>query len=76
MSTPTEIVRRFDEVRRIVGDLNDLVRALRIQPLRKYGVKREDFPAIIEKAKAANSMKGNPLRLRDRELLRILEDAV
>ena len=76
VSTPTEIVRRFDEVRRIVGDLNDLVRALRIQPLRKYGVKREDFPAIIEKAKAANSMKGNPLRLRDRELLRILEDAV
>jgi alcohol dehydrogenase class IV len=76
VSTPTEIVRRFDEVRRIVGDLNDLVRALKIQPLRKYGVKREDFPAIIEKAKAANSMKGNPLRLRDRELQRILEDAV
>jgi len=36
------------------------VQALRISPLRRYGVKREEFPSIIEKAKASNSMKGNP----------------
>ena len=76
VSAPTEIVRRFDEVPRIVGDLSELVRALKIPPLRQYGVKREDFPAIIEKAKASNSMKGNPLLLRDQELRRILEGAL
>ena len=65
VSAPTEIVRRFDEVRRIVGDLGELARALKIPPLREHGVKREDFPSIIEKAKASSSMKGNPLPLRD-----------
>jgi len=76
VSAPTEIVRRFDEVRRIVGDLDELVRALRIPPLRQYGVKAEDFSAIIERAKATSSMKGNPLPLRDAELREILRRAL
>jgi alcohol dehydrogenase class IV len=76
VSAPTEIVRRFDEVRRIVGDFGELVRALKIPPLRQYGVKREDFAAIVEKAKATSSMKGNPLPLRDEELREILERAL
>ena len=76
VSAPTEIVRRFDEVRRIVGDLGELVRALKIPPLRLYGVKREDFASIIEKAKATSSMKGNPLPLRDEELREILAGAL
>jgi len=76
VSAPTEIVRRFDEVRRIVGELGELVRALKIPPLRQYGVKREDFASIIEKAKASSSMKGNPLPLRDEELREILERAL
>ncbi len=76
VSTPTEIVRRFDEVRRIIGDLGELVRALKIQPLRKHGVKREHFPTIIEKAKATSSMKGNPVVLPDERLREILEQAL
>jgi alcohol dehydrogenase class IV len=76
VSAPTEIVRRFEEVAQIVGDLGELVRALKISPLRQYGVKREDFPEIIEKAKLSNSMKGNPLPLRDEELREILERAL
>lgn len=76
VSAPTEIVGRFNEVRRIVGDLDELVRALRIPPLRQYGVKREHFATIIEKAKATSSMKGNPLPLRDEELRKILEHAL
>ena len=76
VSTPTEIVRRFDEVRRIVGDLGELVRALKVPSLRKHGVKREHFPAIIEKAKAASSMKGNPVVLADEQLREILEQAL
>jgi alcohol dehydrogenase class IV len=76
VSAPTEIVGRFEEVAKIVGDTGELVRALKISPLRKYGVKREDFPEIIEKAKTSNSMKGNPLVLRDEELREILERAL
>jgi alcohol dehydrogenase class IV len=76
VSTPTEIVRRFDEVRRIVGDLGELVRALKIPPLRKHGVKREHFPMIIEKAKATSSMKGNPVVLPDERLREVLEQAL
>ena len=76
VSAPTEIVRRFDEVRRIVGDLGELVKALRIPPLRQYGMKREDFASIIEKAKATSSMKGNPLPLRDGDLREIVERAM
>jgi alcohol dehydrogenase class IV len=76
VSASTEVVRRFEEVHRIVGDLNGLVEALEIPPLRQYGVKREDFPAIIEKAKASNSMKSNPVVLRDEELREVLERAL
>jgi alcohol dehydrogenase class IV len=76
VSDTTEIVRRFEEVTQIVGDLGELVRVLKIPPLRQYGVKREDFPEIIEKAKTSNSMKGNPLTLRNEELQEILERAL
>lgn len=76
VSAPTEIVRRFEEVTQLIGDLGELVQALKISPLREYGVKREDFPEIIEKAKLSNSMKGNPLPLRDEEFREILERAL
>jgi alcohol dehydrogenase class IV len=64
---------RFEEVNRIVGDIGELARALDIPPLRQYGVTRGDFPSIIEKSKASNGMKGNPVVLRDEELGEILE---
>jgi alcohol dehydrogenase class IV len=69
-------MQRFEEVRRIVGDTGELVRTLDIPPLRRHGVKREDFAEIIKKAKASSSMKGNPLPLRDEELQEILERAL
>jgi alcohol dehydrogenase class IV len=64
---------KLEEVRRIVGDLGELVQALKTPPLRQYGVTRGDLPSIIEKTKASNSMKGNPVALRDEELREILE---
>jgi alcohol dehydrogenase class IV len=76
VSAPTEIVKRFEEVAKTVGDLGELVRALKIPPLRQYGVKRGDFAAIIERSKSSSSMKGNPLPLRDEELREILERAL
>jgi alcohol dehydrogenase class IV len=70
------VISRFEQVRRAMGDLNALVQALKIPPLRTYGVMRENFPEIIEKAKASNSMKGNPVVLHDDELREILERAL
>ena len=76
VSAPTEIVGRFEEVANIVGDLGELVGALKIPPLRQYGVTGDDFAAIIEKSRSSSSMKGNPLPLRDEELREILERAL
>ncbi len=70
------VVPRFEQIRRAMGDLGGLVQALKISPLRAYGVMRENFPEIIEKAKASNSMKGNPVVLHDDELREILERAL
>ncbi|HVM60804.1 MAG TPA: iron-containing alcohol dehydrogenase [Verrucomicrobiae bacterium] len=70
------VIPRFEQVRRAVGDLRELVQALNIPPLRTHGVSRDRFPEIIEKAKASNSMKGNPVVLEDQELREILEQAL
>jgi alcohol dehydrogenase class IV len=65
-------LQRFDEVRQIVGDVGELVRALKVPGLSAYGVTEADFPVIVEKAAAASSMKGNPVVLSAEELREIL----
>ena len=66
---------RFDEVRRLTGDLPELCLALGVKRLREFGVRRAEFPVIIEKAAAASSMKGNPVALTPAQLGEILEQA-
>ncbi len=44
--------------------------------LEDFGIQKSDFPAIIEKAKNASSMKGNPLVLTDDELTKILSSSL
>jgi alcohol dehydrogenase class IV len=56
--------------------LHDLCAALKVSPLATYGITKSDFPEIISQAKKASSMKGNPIELMDRELLRIMELAL
>ena len=80
-------LQRFDEVARLltgcnsataddgVGWLEELCRALAVPSLRKYGVSTRDFPAVVEKASEASSMKGNPIVLTPAELNEILERA-
>jgi len=63
---------RFDEVRRLVGDLSHL----EVPSLRHYGLRREDFPAVVEKAAASSSMKGNPVTLTREQMVEILERAL
>lgn len=49
---------------------------LNVPPLSQWGVRREDFPAVIAAAQKASSMKGNPIALSDKELAEILERAL
>jgi alcohol dehydrogenase class IV len=80
-----ETLRRYDEVgQRLAGDaratasdgvawVDGLCESLGIEPLGAYGVRREDVPALAEKAAAASSMKGNPAVLSPSEMRGILE---
>ena len=41
----------------------------------EYHVKREDFEEIARKTAASSSIKGNPIALQHRDLLKILDQA-
>jgi len=84
-SAEGEFLNRFAEVavlltgRQGASDL-DAVRwlqetcaALAIPPLRDYGISSADFAEVIERARQASSMKGNPLPLTEEELSEILQ---
>ena len=53
--------------------IENLVKKLQIPPLSAFNVTRESFSILAERAKAASSMKGNPVLLNDRQLLEILD---
>jgi alcohol dehydrogenase class IV len=55
--------------------LRALVAGLEIPPLSHYGFTRADAPALVEKARAASSMKANPIVLTDEELTAIVDAA-
>jgi alcohol dehydrogenase class IV len=53
--------------------LEDLCRELRIPSLSDCGIQAGDFPGLVDKARQASSMKGNPVELTEGELRGILE---
>ena len=53
--------------------IEELSKNMKIPRLSEMGIKKEDFPRIVEKSKNSSSMKGNPVQLSDEELTRILE---
>ena len=53
--------------------LANLSKKLSIPSLSDLGIKRSDFPMIIEKSKNSSSMKGNPVQLSDKDLENILD---
>jgi alcohol dehydrogenase class IV len=77
-------LKRYDEVGKILtGDrgadaehgvawVKELCAELKVQPLSTYGFGHNDAPALIEKASAASSMKGNPIELTTNEMEGIL----
>jgi alcohol dehydrogenase class IV len=55
--------------------LNAISIQMFVPGLKDYGIRESDFPAIVEKAAKASSMKGNPIQLTDAELMQILEES-
>nr|WP_281248038.1 iron-containing alcohol dehydrogenase [Stigmatella erecta] len=51
--------------------VRELCQALRVPGLGRYGLTRAEVPLLVEKARAASSMKANPLVLTDEELTEI-----
>jgi alcohol dehydrogenase class IV len=84
----SKALRRYDQVAQtLTGHLDataddgvawvqELGDALQVPSLSSLGVKEDDFPALIENASHASSMKGNPIRLRPDELQEILARAL
>ncbi|MHC5076757.1 MAG: iron-containing alcohol dehydrogenase, partial [Planctomycetota bacterium] len=75
---------RFDEIAEfLVGKtgtkaedtvkwIQELCKVLNVPGLRECGLQEEDIGRIAEKAKGASSMKGNPIKLTDEDLVWIL----
>ncbi|TKJ37007.1 MAG: alcohol dehydrogenase [Planctomycetes bacterium B3_Pla] len=85
--TNSAALARFDEVARIltgkttataadgVAWIQNLCAVLKVPSLAGFGFKEQDFDAAIAKAQKSSSMKGNPVRLTDYELLEVLSQA-
>ncbi len=56
--------------------LERLVEELAIPPLSRYGLSESRIPDVLPKARAASSMRGNPIELTDDELSRALCEAI
>ncbi len=52
----------------LVGWVEEMVGALGVPGLAHWGAREQDLPALVAKARAASSMKGNPITLEDDEL--------
>jgi alcohol dehydrogenase class IV len=86
-ATESPALERYREVARIITGVpaaraeecivwvQELCSQLKVPPLSVYGIKEADFPAVVVKAQKASSMKGNPIRLTEEELLNVLQKA-
>ena len=81
-------LKRYDEIAKILtgnvkakaGDgvewVEDLCRELDMPALASHGLKQTDFVALTEKALRASSMQGNPIKLTEHEIGKILSKAL
>jgi len=80
-----QYLQKYKEVAQIFTGIEDadvgtgikciqgLVKRLQIPSLSKLGITSANYPELVEKAKKASSMKGNPVKLTDNQLISILE---
>jgi alcohol dehydrogenase class IV len=83
----SETVNKYAEIAKIITGhreasiedgifwLHRLSNELQINPLRHIGLDRNLFDVIVQQTKKASSTQGNPIRLSDAELLKILDQA-
>ena len=81
------VLSRYDEVAQLLTGrttaqasdgvewVQDLCAIVKVPSLTEFGLAEREFPAVVEKAQRSSSMKGNPIKLTDEELLAILKDA-
>jgi alcohol dehydrogenase class IV len=79
---------RFDQIAQILTGQPDakasdavkwvqqLCSILKVPSLAKFGLAKENFPAVVEKSEKASSMKGNPIELTAEELTSILTSSL
>jgi alcohol dehydrogenase class IV len=84
----SESLRRYDEIGRLLTGkpqatstdalawVRETCAHLSIPPLRQYGITEADFPALVEKASVASSMKANPVTLTQLELRETLTNSL
>ncbi len=59
-----------------IGFARELLRELNIPPLREFGIKEEDVPAMVELARKSSSMKYNPVTLSAEALAEVLKAGI
>jgi len=84
----SKAIMRYDEIARILTGNSDAVaqdgvtwiqelcQKLKVPGLSSIGLKQEAIPDIVEKARRASSMKGNPVELTMEELSLILKNSL
>ena len=60
------------EIKDGVKWISELAKSMQIPGLAEFGISKDDFPEIIEKAENSSSMKGNPIDLTKADMERIL----
>jgi alcohol dehydrogenase class IV len=81
------LARHHEVARLVTGDpaasiaegitwIRDLVAALQVRPLAAHGLTLADLPVLVDRARHASSMRGNPIVLTDAELHEALAAAL
>jgi alcohol dehydrogenase class IV len=85
---PHGALRRFKEIARMltgnvsaetsegIAWMDRLCRRLHIPPLGDFGLEESDLPVIAAKASKASSMRGNPVKLDQDDMIAILKQAM
>jgi alcohol dehydrogenase class IV len=85
LTVQNQDIEKFNELAKILTGSNlaqakdaivwadNLIEALQIPTLSKFGLSEDDFPELIKKAKVSSSMKGNLVELSDVQLRWILK---